>query len=502
MTNKSSMRRKLLCMTLSLSLLVPVLAACSKDAGEEAGQERVLRIGLLYGNSSDDSAYRQMYTDAFELTHPNVRVEFVSAIDSSQYRYSQPDQNQQIDPVELTKKLMTGANPPDVMIMDTGTYKQLVQENMLKQLDPLMQQDKFDTSEIVPTVLEGIKQLGDNNIYGLAPTFSASALFYNKKFFTDKNIELPKDNMTWDELFALAQRLKSGDGKQYGFTFNRWSGDPFYDMTGTYLGALQLRMWDSKGEKMTVNTPAWEKAWSTFAKLINDKVIPGTQDPNQMQQYDSKVYNPIQGDKFLSGQTAMTIGEYNYVNEIIDANKNASKIPNYEAVDWDVVTIPTFPETAGIGGNIYLNNLMSINAKAQNDKDAWEFIKFLNGDQWAKLKSRSGYEMVARKKYIQPKEGLNYNIAAFYTLKPVPPSNNDLNDLYRTKPNIWQVQDKGREIFLTVLAGKKSSADGLKEWEEKGNELLVQIAKTPASTPEASPLKTTTTETTTEASAG
>jgi multiple sugar transport system substrate-binding protein len=233
---------------------------------------------------------------------------------------------------------------------------------------------------------------------------------------------------------------------------------------------------DDKGEKMTVNTPAWEKAWSTFAKLVNDKVIPSAKDGFNGNMMDGGKYDPLQGDKFLSGNVAMTISDYNYINDLIDANKNASKIKNFEKVDWDVVTLPTFPEEPGIGGNIYLNNIMGINAKAQNDKDAWDFIKFLNSEEWAKLKSRSSYEIVSRKKYIQPKDGLNYNIAAFYTLKPVPPNNADMDSMYRMN-NFWQVQDKGREIFQTVLEGKKTSAEGLKEWEQKGNELLLQMKK-------------------------
>lgn len=481
MNSKAKFARKLLLVSVSVSLFIPVLAACSKGGGEEAGQERVLRIGTVYGYGQDDNYLRQQYTDIYEYTHPNIKIEFVSAIDGTQYRYEEPKPDQkQPDPVAETKKLLTGANPPDVMIMDTSVYKQLVRENMLKQLDPLIQQDKFDTTDIVPTVMDGIKQLGDNNLYGLTPTFGSSALFYNKKFFTQNNIEPPKDGMTWDEVFALARRLKSDDGKKFGFQFNRYSGDPFYDMIGSYLPALQLRMFDEKGEKMTVNTPAWEKAWSTFAKLVSEKVIPsannGEMNGGMM---DGGKFDPLQGDKFMSGNVAITIADYSYINEIIDTNKNAAKIKNFEKLDWDVVTLPTFPETPGIGGNIYLNNIMGINAKAQNDKDAWDFIKTLNGEEWAKLKSRSSYEIVSRKKYIQPKDGLNYNIAAFYTLKPVPPSDADMDTLYRTMPNIFQVQDKGREIFQTVIEGKKSSAEGLKEWEQKGNEMLIQMKKNP-----------------------
>lgn len=482
--NRGSSRRKLFFITLSLSLLVPALAACSKDAVEAEGEERVLRIGMVYG-SSNDSGYRQQYTDLFEITHPNIKVEFVSVVDMSKFNYSQSTPVFSVsDAFEDTKKVLTSDNPPDVMLLDSSMYQSLAKDNYLTQLDPLMQQDKFDTSDIVPTVLEGIKQLGDNNIYGLTPTYNSSVLFYNKDMFTEKNIEFPKDDMTWDEIFALAERMKSGDGKRYGFVFSRYQGgEPFYDMTGTYLQTLQLRMWDSLGEKMTVNTPAWEKAWTTFARLAGDKTIPGAPSSTANQTMISGPYNPTQGDKFMSGETAMVIGDYYYISQVIDVNKNAANIPNYKAIDWDIVTVPTFPETKGFGGNIYLNNIMAINAKAKNSDDAWEFIKFMNSEEWAKVKSRSSYEMVARKKFIQPKEGLNYNAAAFYLLKPAPLASSIIgeSELYAKKPDIGKAQELGRTIFADVISGKKAAADGLKEWETKGNELLAQMANSPSS---------------------
>lgn len=58
---------------------------------------------------------------------------------------------------------MTGGNPVDIVVTDTSVLNQLIQENMVKQLDPMIQEDKFDTADYVPAVIEGIKDLGDGN---------------------------------------------------------------------------------------------------------------------------------------------------------------------------------------------------------------------------------------------------------------------------------------------------------------------------------------------------
>ncbi|MCU6339653.1 extracellular solute-binding protein, partial [Enterobacter quasiroggenkampii] len=142
------------------------------------------------------------------------------------------------------KKLLNSANPVDIIVTDSFQFRKLVEEGMLKQLDPLVQKDSIDLSDFVPTVIDGIKAMGDNSLYGLAPTFSSNALFFNKKLFSDAGISPPTDNMTWDQVFTLAANLSKGDGadRKYGFSFNRYSGsDVFSDMMNLYITPLNLR---------------------------------------------------------------------------------------------------------------------------------------------------------------------------------------------------------------------------------------------------------------------
>lgn len=469
--------KKLLSVSLAATLALGLLAGCNGSKAADPQQEKVLRIGVLYGGY-DDSYFRQQYTDVYEFTH-NVRIEVVPAIDQSQYRYQDYSQPYvQPDYLDSMKKIMTGSNPVDVVVTDTSVLNQLIKENMVKQLDPMIQEDKFDTSDFVPAVIDGIKDLGEGSLYALTPSFSSSALFYNKKLFTDAGVEPPTDNMTWDDIFNLARRLAKGEGKDrvYGFAFSRYIGsDPFWDMQSNYVNSLQLKTFDDKAETMTVNTPQWTKVWETISKLAKDKIIP---DSNSGMM-DGE-WNPVTSDLFLSGKVAMTIGENYYVNEITDANNNASKIKNFTPVDWDVVTVPVHPEKPGIGGSIWLSNTFAINSAAPNAETAWDFIKFINGEDWAKLKSRSNsYEMLARKSYIQPKMGLDYNIQAFYLLKPTPPTDPKQEKLMSEKPGLYSVTDSGRRFFQEVLENKKTPAEALKEWEEKGNKMLQEIKNNP-----------------------
>lgn len=483
--NSSRGLRKFTTVGLSLTLMGGLLAACSGGSSESA-ETRVLRIGFVSGSADMESYYRQQYTDTYEMMHQNIEFEIVNAINHDDQRFDQPEPGkpvQQPDPYEKLKEMLTGQNPVDVLVFDYNQLRRLTQDNLLQQLDPLITQDKFDLSDYVPTVIDGIKSAGDGNLFALTPTFGSSALFYNKKIFADKGISPPTDKMEWQDVFNLARQVAGGEGEDrtFGFSFNRWSYDGFSDVQ-TYSSALQLKMWDDKGEKMLVNSDQWEEVWSTVASLHKEEIVPSQkyiQTMHEKMASEGGVGDPFYGDMFIKGKVAMTIGEYGYINELKRAADNASKIKDYVPVDWDVVTVPVNPNDPETGGSIYLSQLMGINAKAQNDKDAWDFIKFTNSKEWAKLKSRSMYEMVARKEFLKPIGGLQYNMDAFTTLKPLPPSSADSEKVYREKPGIYEAQSAAYQLFQEVLEGKKEAREALAEWETQGNAVLEKLKTNP-----------------------
>lgn len=483
---KSRWFKTLAGITLAVTLTVPVLAACNKSGNADDKTERVLRIATTYYAEEDDY-FRQQFTELFEIQHPNIKVEIVSAVDPSSYRYGAPtDDQKQVDPNEKMKELMNGDNPPDVVMINYDQLPDLIENNMLQQLDPFIAKDKFDTSDIVPSVIEGIKSVGQGKLYALAPMFYSQVLLYNKKLFDDAGVEYPRDGMTWDEMFDLARRVSRGEGENrvYGFSFSPYASSAdnlFYEMS-PYTAPLQLRMFNETADAMTVDSDQWEKVWSTIISLSKENIFPKPIDYNEISRLKMAAgeggFNPFETNPFMSGKVAMTIGQTYNINELIQANKNAQNIKGYTPIDWDIVTMPTHPEASDIGGNIYLNGLMGINAKAQNAQDAWNYIKFINGEEWAKLRSRSVNQLVSRAKYIQPREGLQYNVKAFYTLKPVP-IENEMSKLYRQYPYIGQVNSMGMEYFKKALEGTVTVREALKEWQTAGDAALKQLKENP-----------------------
>lgn len=486
--NVSRVRRWTL-IVLALSLFIPVLAACSsnKDPNDPANR-RTLRIGTMYGSKQDESYFRQQFTDLFEFSHPGIDIEVVPAIDWSQQQFDNMDENGryvQPDTLGKVKEILTGSNPVDVMIFDMSMLGPLVDENLLKQLDPLLKDDKIDVSVFVPSVIDAIKEQGNNNIYALAPTFMPSALYYNKKLFQQEGVAPPRDGMSWDEVFALAKQMTKGTGKDaiFGFSFNQWggSGENFWDIQN-FAAPLQLRMYDKSAEKMTINTPQWENLWQTVYDLYKARVVPHQDDMNVDMPTDGKPmkYNPYQGRLFMNGRVAMTVGEYSLINDIQQMNDNADKL-KIQKLDWDIVSVPFHASVPGVGMSSSISSLAGINAKAQNEKDAWEFVKFMNSDEWAKLRSRSTYEMPTRIEYIKPRDGMSYNVQAFTKMQPAPYPNNSPEEqkLLRERPNLNLVRDLVSQVWMSVFQGKRTVKEALEYLDTKGNDLLQKIKANP-----------------------
>ncbi len=149
--------------------------------------------------------------------------------------------------------------------------------------------------------------------------------------------------------------------------------------------------------------------------------------------------------------------------------KNAEGIKGFTPFDWDVVTLPVHEEAPDVGGFMGMEGVMAINSKAQNAAEAWKFIQFVNGEDWAKLKASSNHNIVSRQKYIKKKDGIEFNLKAFTTLTPALMLD---NKLYRERQNLYRVNEIGSRLLQEVSQGKLQVRDALKQWETEGNQLL------------------------------
>ena len=97
-----------------------------------------------------------------------------------------------------------GHSMPDIVQMDYKYLQQYVNNNLLVDLTPYIEDGTIDTASCNQDVLNSGK-VGDG-LYALCNGINAPALLYNKTLLDENGITV-KDNMTMDEFFALCKEV-------------------------------------------------------------------------------------------------------------------------------------------------------------------------------------------------------------------------------------------------------------------------------------------------------
>ena len=116
-----------------------------------------------------------------------------------------------------------GHSMPDIVQMDYKYLQQYVNNNLLVDLTPYIEDGTIDTASCNQDVLNSGK-VGDG-LYALCNGINAPALLYNKTLLDENGITV-KDNMTMDEFFALCKEVYEKTGVKTNISYgsvNSWS---------------------------------------------------------------------------------------------------------------------------------------------------------------------------------------------------------------------------------------------------------------------------------------
>ena len=439
----------------------------------EAETANTLRIGIVTGEAND-RYYRETYTDIYEYMNPELDIEIVPAIDTTRYRYLDPDSEQvrtQV-PLEELQKLTEGNESVDVLILDSEMLRSAVEKDWTEPLATYMEKTGESEEDFAPAVINGLKDLGGGELYALTPDYASSALYYNVDWFERNNVKPPEDGMTWDEVFALA-RAASGENEEgkaaYGLSFTQTlAEDPLWAIRA-YAEPLGLSTFDLESEEMTVNTPQWLELWTTLADMTKQGAIPlalrSETDPEQ--------YDPFGGDLFLGEKVAMTLADSRYASDLQTAARNAERISGFEPFEWKTVTVPVHPGKEDIGSGVRLGDTFSIVSSSTHKDEAWEFIRFITGERVQEMELHDPYRMPSRLHAIAlDAEKHGYRSEAFTKLRPAEPIAEREDRAIQANPQLWQIGDTGRRLFQRVLEGEIPARQALEQWENEGRRWL------------------------------
>jgi len=393
-------------MFVSVLLAASLLGGCAlgSDAGENEAQKAALKI-MYY----DEGSFFDQYGMLFSALHPEVDIEVVTT-QSVKWEEGKDMNAAMLDFIDEQK--------PDVVMLSFDQYKKMSEAGKLLDLDARIEEKSFDKEGIMPGMLDYLRDMGGGKLYGLAPEFYSQAIYYNKDLFAKYNIDLPKDKMSWDELFRLAAMFPatgSEDERVYGLNLG-YNGSDLFQL-GTMIGSTSnLNFVDPAGTRVTINSDAWKRTFETASTAIDSGTL-YQEDMNRgggSMSYEDYLLQ----DPFISGKAAMVMNG----THIMDQIKQAQEVVKDKAIqNWDIVTMPVDPANPDSSPYVNLNNLFSISANSGAIDTAWKFISYVHSDEFARVTSkRQRGSMSVRTKYLKDDAGHNY--AAFYSLKPMQPA--------------------------------------------------------------------------------
>ena len=185
---------------LGLLLVVFSLPAMAQDATEAATAELPAYTGgpaklrmSWWGN--DDRAQRtQQVIDLFQAAYPDITVE------------GEPDGGTS-DHFQILDTQLAASNAPDIIQFggnwpDYQQYLEPLNDYLGKQL-LIDTPARFDQTALIPATAS------DGNLYAVSLGTNTLVLAYNETMIEAAGVDLPKDNMTWDELIAYGTELKA-----------------------------------------------------------------------------------------------------------------------------------------------------------------------------------------------------------------------------------------------------------------------------------------------------
>ncbi|WP_027087494.1 ABC transporter substrate-binding protein [Cohnella panacarvi] len=397
-------------------------------------------LKIVYPNEMD---FYARYGNAFKAMFPNIELEIISTsitftnASEEEIKEKLKDSIKPPTPEEILEE-----QQPDVLFLSVDEYERLAKKGRLYDLDAVMKRDKFDIDSYHPPFVELLKSLGDGKLYGLSPTFTSRALFYNKNLFDQYGVPYPTDDMSWEEVLQLAARFpvhKDGDAPLYGLSLYSEYRTPL-SLIASIGDAKGLSAFNEEDATFNIDTPEWKRIFQTVIDGYKSGSIALPQSDNGSNTMGLTVYSGQQmgemigvnpgSAKFQDGQAAMAIDEATLMDTMLQAKRMGGKIvvedikgssmhishgdgsnPG-EPFDWDVVSLPVDPSMPDVAGGLRLNNLIAINASSANLSAAWEFMKLVNGEKMSKtgLSAIQGLSTrTALKKNVEGK-----NIDAFY----------------------------------------------------------------------------------------
>ena len=409
-----------------LSVLLAAVMMLSLLAVPALAEDQVLTVVTW---DATTTPYLIAQKDAFEASHHGVTIEYVD-VASQDYAVK-------------TTTMLEGGDTSDVF--------------MIKEIDNLINwQAQGFAAPLADYIAAGYDLSGfvgteenyavDGVQYAIPFRSDFWVLFYNKDLFDAAGVELPTNDMTWDQYAELAKKMTDKEKGIYGTHYHTWLS-----------AVVNWAVCDG------VNTLA-DKNYDDllyFYKLYQDLEDTGA----CMSYADLKASGLHYSAAFANGNIAMLPMGYWYVSTLIGYNQDGTCNFN-----WGITAVP---HAEGVAAGSSFGNLTGamINAKSEKKDLAWEYISWLGGVEGAKATASVG----ARPAWVSEEVA-----ASMSSVEGFPTDENSKGALLPAAVAMeWPVAEKVSDIktivneeHTMIMAREVSPEEGIEEMNERVAELF------------------------------
>jgi len=331
----------------ALAMSVSMLSGCG-NSGAAGGKEQAAAdnqdylkepVTLMFkADFGDDmDTFNKLYGDRIRAKFPNVTINFIPRGEGT----------------GITD-LVAAGQYPDILYANLSTWEYTILDTGLAyDMSDLIKKHNVDLSKFEPVLIDNMRKANaEGALYGLPMPYSGTYVtFYNKDLFDKFGVPYPTDGMTWDQMFDLAKKMSRQDGDTIYRGFSTFPGGMMRD------NQLSVPYLDPKEDKM-YDPEKWKRLLTNLARFYD---IPNnSREKSKSQTTEMNI--------FAQGKVALGVLQYG----------SYTGFP--ETMNWDMVTMPTFPEAPETGGQA--GSAYWFISKTNEHKDiSMEIIKYMLSDE-------------------------------------------------------------------------------------------------------------------------
>lgn len=431
--------------SLLLATMMLLITACNVNMGEE---KKPQPTDNKPGTETEVKAGTQKVVFWHAMGGANTKV-----VDQLVANFNESQDKVQVEAVyqgnydDLLSKLKasmgTNDGPSVVQMYEIGS-RFMIDSKLIKPMQDFIDTDKWDVSQLESNI-SGYYTF-DNKLYSMPFNTSNPILYYNKDLFKDAGLDPENPPKTFEELKEAADTIsKKGKAVGSNFAIYGWFMEQLFANQGAeYVNNGNGR--DGLATESLVNTEAGVKVLTWWKDLIDTKAANNLGRKTD----DSK-------KAFSAGQVAMILDSTAALKGLVDSSTGKFE------VGTAFLPKPADAKDGGVivgGASLWMMN----NRPDEEQKAAWEFIKFLTSpSQQAYWHINTGYFPITTKAYEE--ESVKEN------LKKFPQFQTAIDQLHQTKLNkatqgaVMGVFPEARQIvegaIEEVLNNKKSPQQAL-----------------------------------------